>query len=322
MPSPCLIFRVSGAALALLAGPAVAQQNYQLTPAVLDLGGLRGTSANYTTDDSNAPGMAGSSTNYSLRNGFPGQLLDAVSLGLTGSPATVNETATRQLAASLIFDDSTQSPLAAASVTWSVQSGPIAGIDSAGLATAGTVAKNTDAVVGGGSTGLSGTLTLTVVDSVPDNFGAYGGDGLPDPWQGQYFGPANPSGGPDANPDQDVYDNLHEFAFGIDPGNPGSGAGAAEIQYEAGVITRRGPPAMRLTNTNEFEVVFARRKGTSGLSYLVQHSNDLGTWTDISVAPQVLADDSEMEVVKVTFPFTLPSNQTSRYFRVRVSRLP
>ena len=321
MPLPRLILRLGGLFTALLAGPAAAQQHYQLTPAVLDLAGGRGTSANYTADDSSAPGTAGNSTNYSLRSGFTGQLVDAVSIALSASPATVNETASRPLAAALIFDDSTQSPVVADSVSWSVLSGPVVTITGAGLATAGVVAEDSLATVRGAFNGFSGTLTLTVVDSMPDNFGVYAGDGLPDAWQVQQFGPASLQGGPNANPDHDVYDNLHEFAFGTDPRDPGSGAGSAEILYNAGVVTRRGPPVMRLTGTNEFEVIFARRKETSGLSYAVQFSNDLETWINIRVPQVVVATDAELEAVKLTFPFSLPADQTRRFFRVIVTRL-
>src|SRR5436190_12585670 len=104
--------------------------NYTLAPDGVDLGGLRGTSASYTVNSSGMAGNAGSSANYVARTGFAGQLLDAVSavatgITLTASPQTVDEGGTRQLGATLLYDDSTSTPLAPASIAWSVQSGPL-----------------------------------------------------------------------------------------------------------------------------------------------------------------------------------------------------
>src|SRR5687767_6678202 len=95
--------------------------NYTLEPDTLDGGGQRGTSANYTANFSAAPGGAGASANFTARGGFAGQLSDAVAIDITASPPSVKEGRTRQLNATLLFDDSTTIPLAAGSVAWSVQ---------------------------------------------------------------------------------------------------------------------------------------------------------------------------------------------------------
>jgi len=48
--------------------------DYSLTPDIVDGGGLRGTSANYTASFSAGPGVAGGSASYTARGGFAGQL--------------------------------------------------------------------------------------------------------------------------------------------------------------------------------------------------------------------------------------------------------
>ena len=67
------------ALLTPLAAMAGVSTNYRLTPTVVDGGGLRGTSANYTASFSTGPGVAGDSGTggsgtYTARSGFAGQL--------------------------------------------------------------------------------------------------------------------------------------------------------------------------------------------------------------------------------------------------------
>src|SRR5436190_1542340 len=122
--------------LALMPLPAVAgtSANYTLTPDTTDTGGLRGISTNYTVNSSSTPGGVGSSAGYTVRTGFAGQLFDATALTLAASPLTVSEGATLQLSAALRGDDNSTISLPPASVAWSVQSGPLTGIGTSGLA--------------------------------------------------------------------------------------------------------------------------------------------------------------------------------------------
>lgn len=90
--------------------------NYSLAPDTVDEGGLRGVSANYTVNLSATAGGAGASAHYTARTGFAGQLFDGISAAATAitldaSPPSVNEGATRQLSASLLFDDGSTTPL-------------------------------------------------------------------------------------------------------------------------------------------------------------------------------------------------------------------
>src|SRR5688500_18193398 len=125
------------------AGFAADSANYSLTPLTIDGGGGRSTSASYTLDSSTAPGGASSSANFTARSGYAGSLYDVLAFDLNASPLTVNEGATRQLGASLVLDDASVIALAPSAVTWSVQSGPLTGINTSGLATAGNVYQNT-----------------------------------------------------------------------------------------------------------------------------------------------------------------------------------
>jgi hypothetical protein len=185
--------------------------NYSLTPETVDSGGLRGTSANYTLNASTSAGNASSSARYTARSGYAGQLSDASAISITASPSTVNEASTRQLSATLVFDDSTTSPLAAGSLTWSVQSGPLIGISPSGLATAAPVYQHSVAVARGSWLSFSATTTISILNILPDNFSTYAGDGLPDDWQVLYFGLNNPLAAPLLDPDGDSLNNRFEY---------------------------------------------------------------------------------------------------------------
>lgn len=207
---------------AVLAGTSA---NYSLAPDAVDGGGLRGTSANYAVNGSAMAGGAGASASYLARTGFAGQLLEAVGavatgISLTASPLTIDEGSVLQLGARLLFDDSTSFPLSAASIAWAVQSGPLAGINSSGLATAASVYQDTAAVARGTYQSFTATLDLTVRNALPDNFETYAGDSIDDAWQVQYFGVNNPHAGPLLDPDGDGWDNRFEYNARLIPTDP------------------------------------------------------------------------------------------------------
>ena len=84
------------------------------------------------------------------KSGYMGQLYNVTGLSVTstGSPVTVDGGANIPLGAWQNLDDGSYLAVAPGSVTWSVVSGPITGISSAGLAQAGAVAQNTAAING------------------------------------------------------------------------------------------------------------------------------------------------------------------------------
>ena len=136
----------------LLSVPAGAgnSADYTLEPAVLDGGGAAGSSISYALNPSIGSGAAGASTGFAVRSGFSGILSDASSLVLAaaGAAVSMNERATLQLEARIRYDDDTLSAVAlpAADLAWSVAEGPLAAINSAGLATANSIYQDTPAM--------------------------------------------------------------------------------------------------------------------------------------------------------------------------------
>jgi hypothetical protein len=100
--------------MAQFAGFAAAA-DYSLAPSVLDHGGLQAGSANYSASFSAAPGGVGSSSNYSLRSGYAGQLFDLnqltvvdfvlpASLAADGSEKSISASAGEAGALSLSYE--------------------------------------------------------------------------------------------------------------------------------------------------------------------------------------------------------------------------
>lgn len=195
--------------------------SYNITTDTADAGGKRATSASYTNAGSLGGGVGISTVTVpaeTMKHGYLGQITEVTALQLAASPTTINETGTRQLSAAQLLDDATTINLLATSVNWSIVSGPLTSISTGGLATAATVYQNTAATAQGSYAGSTGTLNLTVLDTIADNFGTYAGDALSDDWQVQFFGqPPNANAGPLIDPDFDGHNNLFEFTAGIDP---------------------------------------------------------------------------------------------------------
>jgi hypothetical protein len=209
-------------AATLHAGPRTSASYGILTDGV-DNGGQRTSSAAYTNDAS-LGGIAGISTvtapAQTAKSGYLCQFYDVTGLVVNSIAPSVNETATLQLAAWQLLDDASYLAVPATSVSWGVVSGPITGISASGVATAGVVYQNTPATVQGSFGGFTGPLNLTVLDTIPDNFGSYAGDGLPDDWQAGFFGLNNPLAGPNADPTGGGQNNLFKYTAGLNPLDP------------------------------------------------------------------------------------------------------
>jgi hypothetical protein len=207
------------------AGPNRASTNYTITTDVLDAGGHFTTSASYANLGS-VGGVAGSSQSTApaeiAKQGYIGQLYEVTGVSVSTIPTTLNEGALRQLQAIATLDDATFLLVAGSAAVWRVVSGPILSISSNGVATAGVVYQDTPAVVRADYQQHSGLLSLTVLDTEPDNYGSYAGDGLSDAWQLQYFGPNNTNAAPGADPDHDGQNNLLEYVVGTVPTNAAS----------------------------------------------------------------------------------------------------
>ena len=214
-----LLRRIIGWSVCLLFCASVAQAA-TLTSAVLDGGGQRTTSATYTMDG-HIGGLSGISNVDDLvaRAGYVGQLTDIVALELAGEPENVEEEASTQLSGLAVNDDETMTVVAGSDVNWDAASFPLDSIDANGLATASIVYEDTSALFTGTYAGHSGTGSLMVLDTDPDNFGTYAGDGLPDDWQVLYFGIDNPDAAPDADPTETGQNNWFRYVAGLNPTN-------------------------------------------------------------------------------------------------------
>jgi hypothetical protein len=297
--------------------------DYSLDPVATDCGGQVASSVDYSVNPSAMAGGAASSEFYALRSGYAGQLMNAVAMTLVGAGSTIdlNERGTRQLAASLRYDDDTTGVLSADRISWSVVSGPIAGISSGGLMTAGSVYQNTSAEVHAVYQSMEGTLQISVVNTGNDDFGNYAADGLPDTWQVQFFGDNGSQGGPTADGDSDGLNNLQEYAFGM---NPSQGTAAA-LAWNGSTFESAGTPIAFASGTGgsfTFRAVFARRVDylAAHLTYTVEFSGDLVTWKASASKPTVLATNSQVQAVSVPYPFFV-NGKKARFFRVKVQSL-
>lgn len=128
------------------------------------------------------------------------------------------------------------------------------------------------------------------------------------------------TGGQSGDPDGDGYNNLMEFAFGTDPTVNSAGS----ISYSGGVVTATGQPVLEVDG-GIYYAVFGRRVDyqAAGLTYTVEFSNALSSWTPTTAVPTVIATDGVIEAVRVPFLNFVPSDsgpQKPTFFRVGVSQ--
>ena len=304
MNTKCLVLLTSavGALIAPLhAGPRTST-NYSIITDTLDDGGKRTTSTNYTMDGSIGE-IAGIATvaapAETAKSGYVGQLYEITGLTLNATPLTHNEGGTRQLSAAQLLDDSTTLAVNASSVAWSVLSGPLTSINASGLATAGIVYQNTGATAQGIFAGNTGALNLTVLDTIPDNFGSYAGDGLGDDWQVQHFGLDNPNAAPALDPDGDGEDNHFEFTAGVIPTDPGSR-----------FVLRIEPVPAQPMRKN---LIFSPHLGDR--TYTVEFRSELtiGNWTTLGGTTQ--SDNGQERTVT-----DLNATGSTKFYRVQINK--
>jgi|GEM_PF-1772891 len=122
-----------------------------------------------------------------------------------------------------------------------------------------------------------------------------------DSWRLDRFTPAeieNPAfAGPNADPDADGLPNLVEYALGLHPRNAGSGAG----------------PLVAL-DANGWTFTYTRPADRSDVTYTVQASTNLTTWSDVTATR---LSEGPTETWRAQVPFG-PSNT---FFRLRVDCL-
>lgn len=307
--------------LAILTLPAAAG-DYTLEPSANANGGAS-ASTDYSVRTCATPGGTGASADYTLRAGFAGQLVETSGIGLSSPSPMINEGSSMTLAAEWRFDDDTHAPLDAAELTWSVVSGPLVGVAADGGVTAAAVYQNEPAVVRAQQDAFEDSLALTVIDSLPDNYGTYAADALPDSWQIQYFGLNFPEAGRFDDPDDDGVSNLLEYAAGCHPASAASGV--APLSYQGNVIVP-GKPRIEYVpapGVLPYRALFVRRKSAPSLSYLPQFSRNLTSWSAATTPLVVLADDGVYQVVSHRFPVTIGGLRSSnKFFRLHVATTP
>lgn len=201
---------------------------YSITSDGLSAAGGRSSSATYE-DDTSAGGTGTgntSSKDYDAASGQSATLRDAI--GLIAGPLTIPEGTNTQLVLYQLLDDSTLLTASSVGAVWTRISGSFT-LTSGGLASTQAVASNQTAqvqVVINSST-ISGSITIE--DSIPDNFGNYAADGIGDDWQVQHFGSNNTNAAPQQDPDGDGLTNLFEFTAGL---IPTSGASRFSVSLE------------------------------------------------------------------------------------------
>lgn len=208
-------------ATGLFAGDRISS-DYSVQSDAVNSGGGASASASYTHHGSlGALPVAQSSGDLLNKNGHLARIFDITDTVLELLPAEVDEqdTATAEMRETL--DDGTRLRLAPADYTWTEVSGPIS-VFSTGLVIGLSVYEDTSATLKTTRGPESWSLNLTVRDALPDNYGSYSGDGLPDSWQVLHFGLNNPDASPTADPDHDQQDNAFEETAGTLPGDPAS----------------------------------------------------------------------------------------------------
>lgn len=269
--------------------------NYTVPTDIADAGGGNATSVNYANDGSFG-GITGIATvaapAETAKSGYIGQLYEVTALQLAATPATINEASIRQLSATQLLDDDFINLVPANSITWNVQTGPLMGISSGGLATADIVYQNTPATAQGTFEGLTGTLGLTVLNTLIDNYGSYASDAINDAWQVQYFGLNNPNAAPTIDMTGTGQNNLFKYIAGLHPLNPASR-----------FITTVGSanPAHTLTLSPRWP----------DRTYNVECSYDLLNWQPLTGT--TTQDNAEIRIL------TDPENQTRKFYRVKIT---
>ena len=194
--------------------------DYAISTDTTDSAGRHSGSADYSNDGSAGvlTGVSTAAPGEAVKHSFIGQLYEPVGLTIQAASPAVNETESVQLGARQMLDDNTMLVVSPSEVVWTQS--PAMSVSSNGHASAAAVYSDTSVTIIGTHLGFTGVLGLTVLDFLPDNYGLYANDTLPDAWQVQYFGTENPSAGPAEDPDHDGQNNLFEYEANLNPMDP------------------------------------------------------------------------------------------------------
>jgi hypothetical protein len=119
------------------------------------------------------------------------------------------------------------------------------------------------------------------------------------------------------DPDAMGGDPLLRFAFGLPP--PPENLGVLTISPDGSI--QRGQPALLppgISGGTGFSILAARRK-QAGLTFIPEFSHDLSVWEFTPAQPAVIAVDSLVEVLRISFPTQLNQGTVPRFFRIRIT---
>ena len=258
------------------------------------LSGGNSTSVTYSIDATIGDiGSFSTSDVYTEKSGYVGQLYDLQGIGVS-STNQVSEEDTIQLIVRERYDDDTLGSALSGTPEWHILTGPVASVNSQGLAYTSAVFEDQVAGVMALYNSMTGHVAFTVLNTVDDNFGLYAGDGANDGWQVSYFGEENPNGIGSADPDGDGYNNKSEWITFTVPTNKVSVFKIVDIK-----------------NTDQLKIYFPTAVGRI---YWLEKSTNLTSqsWIDLSSLGVVTGTGKTLSLVA-------PTNTASANFRVRVA---
>lgn len=148
---------------------------------------------------------------------------------------------------------------------------------------------------GGAGLGTYSNAVLTIVDN----------DGTPSyaTWQQSHFTPAelgNPSiSGDSGDPDGDGLKNLFEYAFGLDPKSPNV-----------------NDPISTTVDATYISIIYPKAKAATDVTFIVEKSTDLVTWTSVTPINVILSDDGTIQIIKAE---VLKAGAAATYLRLGIS---
>jgi hypothetical protein len=289
---------------AAASGQVRSSADYAIITDTLDFGGGLATSADYAITGSIAPvtGISESTTPVQTvaRHGYIGQLYELLGYGLLASDYYPPEEGSTRIMPVRTADDGTNVILPTDGFAFAPLEGPVSSISPTGLVETATVFEDTQAIVGANSPLFEGQLQLLlyVLDTLPDNYGSYAADGLPDTWQIDHFGLENPLAAPLLDPDGDGQNNGFEYTAGLNPTDPLS-------RFLLRIEPVPGEPAHRAL---KFSPVFPDR------TYTVKSNTTLsGPWQDL-VDP---LDDQQQPERTVT---DLQATEPRKFYHVEITK--
>lgn len=254
------------------------------------------------------PGTVSSGGDVVARQGGNSMIYYATGFTVTADSLTINEqgasdaNSTRtQLRGNVVYDDATLSTVDGAQVAWTAPApnSSLASISALGLAQAATVYQSTAANFIGSYGGIIATSSLTVLNVLPDNYGAWAGDTFDDAWeiaQGM-SGAVNPNAMNNGVP------NWQLYAMGYNPAQPAPAVLASSV-------TTNGYLAVRYT----------RNPAATGYVFTPQESGNLSVGFATMANPVSVTNNSG-GIEYITTRGSVPINATNRQFlRVRVAQ--